>query len=84
MGDDEQGNDRRLQAPDPPSVKAGETERTVIQRLEDDRGGQVSGDDEKDVDPDEAGREQRQSAVKNQHQQHRDGTKAVDIGAVFK
>jgi hypothetical protein len=73
---DDQG---RKNSPDPPVVKAPQAEALLIQFARDDAGDQKAGNDEENIDADEAARHRLRKGMKVHHQHHGDGPEAVDI-----
>ena len=73
---------RRKDPADPPVVEPGEAEPATREVGPDDRGDQVSGDDEKDIDPDETTRECGRKGMEADHHQHGEGAKPIDVRAI--
>jgi hypothetical protein len=78
------GQQRREDAPDAPRIEAGHAEPALLQFAQQDARDQVAGNDEEDVDADEAAGQERREGVEQDHRQHGDGAQAVDVRAVGK
>jgi hypothetical protein len=78
----EDDHERREEPADAPLVESGEREAARRALGEDQRGDEVAGDDEEDVDADVTAACERESAVVQEHRDDRDGPQAVDVGAV--
>ena len=73
---------RREQPPHPPLVEGGPGETAAFHLRRDDPGDQIAGDDEEDVDPDEAAAEPRHLVMVEQHGEHRDAAQTVEMRPV--
>ena len=76
------GKQRGKDAADAALVETGKREASLRHLAEDQRGDQVAGDDEEDVDADEAARDLAYARMEQYHRDHRDGPEPVDIGSM--
>jgi hypothetical protein len=78
----EHGDQGREDAPDAPAVERDEAEISALKAFQDDRGDQEAGDDEENVDADEAAFDMGGKGVKPHHEQNGHRPQAVDVGAI--
>lgn len=76
---DQQG---RHDPPEPPLVETGQREPAIRGLVQDQAGDQVAGDDEEDVDPDEAAGESRGPGMEQHHRRDSQPPQAVEFGPV--
>jgi hypothetical protein len=72
----------REDPPDPPDIEGHETEALLIQFARDNACDQKAGNDEEDIDADEAARQSLREAVKIHHQHHGNGAETVNIRSI--
>ena len=82
QGQSQHHDQGRKNPPDPPDIEAREAEALPVQFARDDAGDQKAGNDEEDIDADEAARHGLREGVKIHHQHHGDGPEAIDIRPV--
>ena len=75
----EHDDEGRKNPPDPPGIEGDQTEALLLQFARDDAGDQKAGNDEENIDADEAARQRLREGMKVHHQHHRDGPEAINI-----